>query len=672
MLENSTALHWGIIGTGSIAKTFARGLRDSKTGKLIGVASRSEQSAKDFGAEFGLEKCFDSYAKLLADPDVHAVYIGTPHPMHAEWAIKAAESGKHVLCEKPLTLNWPDAQRVAEAAIRNGVVLVEAFMYRCHPQTAKIVELIQNGALGEIQHIEATFSFATGADENSRWLNLELGGGGILDVGCYTASFARLVAGAAQGKAFAEPLKIKATGKLGTSGCDDYATALLSFENDLTATLLTGVKLNAGGQAKIYGTKANLNVPSPWFCNQTPNLVVEPHSGERQEIAVDSPLNLYAYEADALAALARGEKPAVPVQSSADAVGNMRLLDQWRSQIGLQYPQETPARLTVSATNEPLQVHENAMRYRPLSGIVNAKGEPKKVSQIVMGTMLEGSVEPLTHGLALFDDFFERGGTCFDTAYIYGNGWGEKTVGHWLQTRGVRDEVTILMKGAHPPNCSVEGMQRQVRESLERMQIDHADIYMMHRDNVEIPIEEWVDALNEEVRQGHFALFGGSNWSIERVQAANEYAASKGLQGFSALSNNFSLARMVNPVWSGCVSCSDAASKAWLEEHQIANFSWSSQARGFFARADKNFTTDGELVNTWYADDNFERLEHARQLAKEKGVSPVVIAAAYVLAQKFPTYALIGPRNLAETRDSMGALHVGLNDSELRWLNLEA
>ncbi|HEX8833322.1 MAG TPA: aldo/keto reductase, partial [Abditibacteriaceae bacterium] len=555
---------------------------------------------------------------------------------------------------------------------RNGVVLVEAFMYRCHPQTAKIVELIQSGALGEVQHIESTFSFATGADENSRWLNLELGGGGILDVGCYTASLARLVAGAAAGKAFAEPVSIKATGKLGATGCDDYATALLTFENGLTATLFTGVKLNAGGHAKIYGTKANLNVPSPWFCGQTPNLIVEPHGGEKQEITVEAPLNLYAYEADALAALARGEEAGVPVQTSADALGNMRLLDEWRAQIGLQYPHETPARLTVPATNESLRVHENAMRYRPLAGIVNAQGESKKISQIVMGTMLEGSVDGLTHGLALFDDFFERGGTCFDTAYIYGGGVGEKTVGHWIKTRGVRDEVTILMKGAHPPNCTIEGMQRQVRESLDRMQIDQADIYMMHRDNPDIPVGEWVDALNEEVRQGRFSLFGGSNWSIERVQAANEYAASKGLMGFSALSNNFSLASMVKPVWSGCVSCSDAASKAWLEHHQIANFSWSSQARGFFARADKDFTADRELVHCWYSDDNFQRLERARQLAKEKGVSPVVIAAAYVLAQKFPAYALIGPRSLAETRDSMGALHVELSNQELQWLNLEA
>ncbi len=672
---NST--RWGILSTGSIAKTFARGLAESKTGKLHAVASRNQASADEFGAQFGISKCFASYDELLADPEIDAVYIATPHPLHAQWAIRAANAKKHVLCEKPLTLNWPEAQRVAEAARENSVILMEAFMYRCHPQTEKLVELVKSGVLGEIRQIEATFAFDGGPNPKGRLVELELGGGGILDVGCYAVSLCRLIAGAAQGKDFAEPLEIKALGVLGTSGADYYAGALLRFPGDILAICSTGVQLNGGGFARIVGSKANLRVPSPYFCGPTDGqikLILEVHGAEKQEIVVESDRNLYAYEADAMAlAIEKGAVQA-PAQSADDATGNMRVLDLWRAQIGLQYPQETPARMSAPASGSPLQVAPNAMGYGTLENVKNAAGEPKRISKIVLGTMLEGAIEPYSHGLALFDDFFERGGTCFDTAHIYGSGGvsSEKVVGHWLQTRGVRDQVTIIGKGAHTPDCTPDGIAAQLEISLERMGVNGVDIYMMHRDNLEVPVEEFVEALNMHQNAGKMREFGGSNWSIERLQSANDYAKSKGLQGFSVASNNFSLARLVAPVWNGCISSSDADSRAWVETSGLSLFSWSSQARGFFARADKGFTSDTELVRCWYCDDNFERLERATKLAREKGVSPVVIAAAYVLAQPFPLYALIGPRSLAETRDSMGAFAVELSESEVKWLNLEA
>jgi predicted dehydrogenase len=200
---NSTdfpSVRWGILSTGNIARTFARGLRDSQSGQLLAVASRDQASADKFAAELDVPRAYSSYDALLADAEIDAVYIATPHPMHAQWAIRAADAGKHVLCEKPLTLNSPEAARAVEAAQRNGVQLMEAFMYRCHPQTAKIVELIQSGALGEIRGVEASFGFSSGAGADSRLHAPELGGGAILDVGCYAVSFCRLVAGAAQGK----------------------------------------------------------------------------------------------------------------------------------------------------------------------------------------------------------------------------------------------------------------------------------------------------------------------------------------------------------------------------------------------------------------------------------------------------------------------------------------
>ena len=367
-----------------------------------------------------------------------------------------------------------------------------------------------------------------------------------------------------------------------------------------------------------------------------------------------------------------GEELEIPAQTAPDALGNMRALDQWRAQIGLVYPAEKPDNLTAPVAGEPLRVYPNAMIYGEIEGVTDASGAAKKISRIVCGTMIEGAIEPFTHGLALFDDFYERGGTAFDTAWVYGgDNKTETVVGHWIRTRGVRDATTIIVKGAHTPNCTPEGLTRELGQSLERLNIECADIYMLHRDNLEVPVGEFVDVLNEHKNAGRMKAFGGSNWSLERLKEANQYAKKNGLQGMQVASNNFSLARMVEAVWAGGVSSSDADSRAWFAQNNISLFAWSSQARGFFARADREFLADEELTRCWYSDDNFERLKRAQELAQEKNVSPFVIAAAYVLAQPFPIYALIGPRALSETRDSMAALQVSLTEDEVKWLNLE-
>ncbi len=667
--SSTSSLRWGILSTGRIAHKFAQGLRDAKRGHLIAVASRNQKSADEFGDEFELAHRHASYEALLANAEVDAVYIATPHPFHAQWAIKAADAGKHLLVEKPLTVGWADAARVVEACERGGVQLLEAFMYRCHPQSAKLVEIIKSGRLGEVRQIEATFGFLSNAGADSRLIDPELGGGGILDVGCYTMSIARLIAGAAHDKPFAEPLSVKGIAHFNDSGTDDYASALLTFPGDITAVLSCAVNSNLGGSARVMGSKANLRIPSPYFCGASPNLVIELGDGKTEEIAVEAPLQLYAYEADILAALVAGETPDVPAQTAQDALGNMRALDMWRAEVGLRFPMETPARLTAPVTGEALRVYPNAMIYSTIAGVTNYSGDLKPIARIVCGTMVEGATDQLTQGLAIFDDYYERGGSAFDTAHVYQT---EKVVGHWLRTRGVRDEVTLIVKGAHTPHCTPAGLTREFEQSLRDLEIECADIYMLHRDNLEVPVGEFVDLLNEYKDAGKMKVFGGSNWSLERLQEANQYAQSKGLQGMQVASNNFSLARMVEGPWAGGVSTSEADSRAWFEAHNISLFSWSSQARGFFARADREFLADEELARCWYSDDNFERLERAQQMAREKNVSPVVIAAAYVLAQPFPIYALIGPRALSETRDSMAALGLQLTPDEVKWLNLES
>jgi aryl-alcohol dehydrogenase-like predicted oxidoreductase len=296
-------------------------------------------------------------------------------------------------------------------------------------------------------------------------------------------------------------------------------------------------------------------------------------------------------------------------------------------------------------------------------------GLNKDISRLVLGC---DNQKETSHANSMFDDFFARGGNCFDTAYIYGGGTPEKLIGEWIKARKVREKIVVIGKGAHTPNCNPPSIETQLNTSLERMQVDYVDIYMLHRDNSEIPVGEFIDCLNRLVKAGRMRVFGGSNWSIERVQAANDYARAKGLQGFGAISNNLSLARMVNPVWAGCIAASDPVSRAWFTREQMPLFPWSSQARGFFTdRVAPNKIDDKEMVNSWYSDDNWKRRERVIQMADKRGVLPINIALAYVLSQPFPVFPLIGPRTVEETKSTMPGLDVQLTPSDLRFLNLE-
>jgi len=271
----------------------------------------------------------------------------------------------------------------------------------------------------------------------------------------------------------------------------------------------------------------------------------------------------------------------------------------------------------------------------------------------------------------MFDDFVERGGNAFDTAYVYRSGQSERLLGQWVGSRGVRDEVYVLDKGAHTPNCYPAAMRRELCESLDRLQMDSVDLYLLHRDNPDVPAGEFIDALNDEKRAGRIGAFGASNWGLERLKAAQQYARENGLEGFSAVSNNFSLAEMIEPVWEGCLSAREPDFARWLEESGLPLVAWSSQARGFFTdRSGPEKRDDPELVRCWYSEENFERKRRAEELARKKGVLPINVALAFVLAQPFAAFAVIGPRTLYETHTSLPALDVELTGDELAWLDL--
>lgn len=664
----STPLSWGILSTGRIAGVFATGVARSKLGRVVAVGSRTAAAADAFAAAHGIPKAHGSYQALLDDPAVTAVYIATPHPQHLEWIIRAAEAGKHVLCEKPLSLNRAEAMVAAQVCRERNVLLMEAFMYRCHPQTAKLVELVRGGAIGEVRIIQATFSFNAPFNPDSRLWNNALGGGGILDVGCYPVSLSRLVAGAAAGAPFLDPVAVSGAGQLHPqTGVDVCAAATLQFPNGIIAQVATGIGVGQDGSARIYGTSGWIHLPSPWIPagENAPCAFTLHRAGAAPEtIDVTTPDHLYGLEADAFAAaLAAGARD-VPQMSVADTLGNLGTLDQWRAAIGLTYESEQPANFLHTHARRPLRHRPDApMTYAAVPGLA------QPVARLVMGC---DNQTTMPHAAAVWDDYVERGGNAFDTAFVYGGGLQEKLLGQWIRNRGIRAQAIVIGKGAHTPFCTPEGLTEQLLVTLDRLQTDHVDIYLMHRDNLDVPVGEFVDVLNEHVAAGRIRTFGGSNWSIARMKAANRYAARHARQGFQVLSNNFSLARMVAPPWAGCESASDPASRKWLRQSQTPLLAWSSQARGFFtARAGRDRLDDRELVRCWYADDNFARRERAEQLAREKGVPMINVAAAYVLSQPFPTFALIGPRQISETADSLGCLAVTLTPKEVAWLNLE-
>jgi len=344
-------LNWGIITTGWIARKFVTDLLQSKTGRFVAVGARKLADAEKFARDFGGDKCgslggahaHGSYEALLADPEVQAVYIGTPHPLHQEWAIKAAQAGKHILCEKPLTLNRAATELIIEAAKENNVLLMEAYMYRFHPQTRKIVELVRSGIVGELRLIRASFNVMCNFDPEHRMFKKSLGGGAILDLGCYPVSFSRHIAGAAQGKAFVEPVKFHGTGRIHPAvGTDDFATAVAKFPGGISAELSCGSLVLNDHSAQIYGTKGWIDVPNPFtpgLEGRTEEILVH-HGGDStpEKIVITSPgVGLYAYEADAIGeAIALGERE-VPLVTWADTLGNAAVIDAWLAAVGVKY-----------------------------------------------------------------------------------------------------------------------------------------------------------------------------------------------------------------------------------------------------------------------------------------------------------------------------------------------
>lgn len=335
-------LRWGILSTGSIARRFAGSLKKSSRGTLAAVASRSLPRAEAFSTEFGPATVHGDYDSLLSDPEVDVVYIATPHPMHREWAIRCAEAGKAVLCEKPAGMKRAELVEMLAAAKANGVFFMEAFMYRCHPQTRMLREMIRSSEIGPIRMIHATFSYGRDSyDTRERRIASALGGGSILDVGCYGVSMARLVAGEISGQRHAEPRSIKGFARLEASEHTDLtAAALLEFDGGLIAMIQSGIHLRGENIVRLEGEKGSLSLTCPWALRHGESFLnVTKYAGgtTRSIETTRADEDLYAYEIDEVArAVAAGEKES-PEMSWADSLGNAAVLDAWLTDAGVSY-----------------------------------------------------------------------------------------------------------------------------------------------------------------------------------------------------------------------------------------------------------------------------------------------------------------------------------------------
>ena len=337
----SERVRWGIVGTGKIARVIARALADSATGELVAVGSGSPERAAAFAGEFPVR--YGSYEGVVEETEFDLLYVATTHPDHREWAVRAADAGKHLLCEKPLAVHRADAEAIVEAARRNDVFLLEAFAYRCHPQTRRLVELVGSGSIGQVRMIDATFGYDAGPDPGNYLLVHELAGGSILDVGCYPTSMAHLIAQTAIGL-IAEPDDVGGVAEIGaTTRVDHSAAAVLRFDGGILARLACSIGADLEGSLRIFGSEGRITVPSPWLPGRigtSAEIVVERPGAEPIVEDVGLGAGVYTIEVDAVGAMVRAGERSPSVMPWEESLANMGTLDRWRSAVGLRYEQD--------------------------------------------------------------------------------------------------------------------------------------------------------------------------------------------------------------------------------------------------------------------------------------------------------------------------------------------
>ena len=308
------SVKWGIISTARINRLFLAGARQSSDVEILAVASRTQTSAEEYARAEEIPRAYATYDALLADPDIEAVYIPLPNSLHVGWSIRALEAGKHVLCEKPLSRHPAEIARAFDVAAHQQRLLMEGFMYRHNPQTHRVKELVESGAIGRLRMIRASFSFPLIHEGDVR-MELGLDGGGLMDVGCYCVSGARWLAG--------EPEQVTAQQTLGGAGVDVTLTGTMRFADDVLAHFDCGLALANRHELEVTGDEGSLFVADPWHCRK-PGIQLRREGAEDEWIGFE-PVDSYRLEAENLSAAIRGE--AQPLLGRDDALGQARTID---------------------------------------------------------------------------------------------------------------------------------------------------------------------------------------------------------------------------------------------------------------------------------------------------------------------------------------------------------
>lgn len=325
-------IRWGVLGTGNIARQFARGLQNLPDAELAAVGSRRFETAQTFAETFG-GRAYGSYEALAADPEVDAVYISTPHTLHAENSLLCLERGKAVLCEKPFALNAGEARRVIGAARAKKLFLMEAMWTRFFPLMTTLRELIGAGRIGEVRLLQADFGFRSVVDPAHRLYDPALGGGALLDVGVYPVSLASYVLGT--------PTEVSSHAHLGETGVDEQAAIILKYDFGALALLSTAIRTATPQEALIMGTEGNIRLHTPWW--QPQGLTITDANGDEETLSSPLPHNGYAYEAAEVGHCLREGVLESPVMPLDETLAIMSTLDACRAQWGLRYPSEAGA-----------------------------------------------------------------------------------------------------------------------------------------------------------------------------------------------------------------------------------------------------------------------------------------------------------------------------------------
>jgi len=296
-------LKWGVLSTAGINRAVIPPIKEASRSELLAVASRDQSKAQAFAARWDIPRAYGSYEALLADPDINAVYIPLPNALHCEWTIKAAQAGKHILCEKPLALTVADVDAMTQAAAEHHVVLVEAFMYRMHPQMARLNKLIAEGTLGAVKLIKAWFSFTLKDERNIRLIK-EVGGGSLWDVGCYPVSFVQAVAGA-------DPVEVMGWQRLDAQGLEIGYAGQLAFESGVVAQIECGFDVPPRRGAEVIGELGTATVSNPWIPDAPgqESSVMRVVAGDAETTIHQEPVNPYLCEVQVMERATLGGVP---------------------------------------------------------------------------------------------------------------------------------------------------------------------------------------------------------------------------------------------------------------------------------------------------------------------------------------------------------------------------